>query len=89
MHYEWDENKNRANKEKHGVDFQIAVDFDWATAIETYDNRVEYNEDRWIAMGFIGGKLYILVYTERSKNIRIISLRKATKREIKYYEKQA
>ena len=88
MKYEWDLNKNSANLVRRGVDFNSAVDFDWSTAIETYDDRADYSEDRWIALGCIKNCLHVLEYTERSNNIRIISLRKATKRERKYYEEQ-
>ena len=88
MHYEWDDNKNIANIAKHGVDFSIAVDFDWSSAIETIDNRYVYGEERYIALGFIKNRLYVLVYVYRHDYIRLISLRKANKREIDYYEKK-
>ena len=89
MQYEWDENKNQANIAKHGVNFLSAEGFNWATAIETVDNRMNYGEERWIALGFIGDHLHVLVYVHRSDSIRIISLRKANKREREYYEKKA
>ncbi len=88
MHYEWDDNKNIANIVKHGVDFSIAVDFDWSSAIEAIDNRYIYGEERWIALGFINNRLYVLVYVYRNYYIRLISLRKANKREIDYYEEK-
>ncbi len=66
-----------------------AEEFDWSTAIEVYDNRMDYGEERWIALGFIGSRLHILVYTTRIGAIRIISLRKANKRESEYYETKA
>jgi len=89
MQYEWDQGKRIANTFKHGVDFTLAEAFDWTTAIETYDNRFDYDEERWVALGFIGACLYVLVYTYRFETIRIISLRKANKREQKTYERQA
>ena len=89
MQYEWDENKNRANIARHGIDFKAANDFEWSTAIEIYDNRIDYGEDRWIVLGLIINRLHVLIYTERSDNIRIISLRKANKKEREYYEAQA
>ena len=88
MEYEWDESKCKANIVKHGVDFIAAEEFDWSTAIEAFDNRINYNEERWVALGFISDHLYILVYTQRSDSIRIISLRKANKREREFYETQ-
>jgi len=86
MQYEWDENKRIANVARHKVDFASAVDFQWDTALETIDDRFDYGEERWVALGFIGNKLHIMVYTFRYQNIRIISLRKANKRERIYYE---
>lgn len=52
------------------------------------DTRQDYGEDRWIGMGFIQGKMVVVVYTERdnSETIRIISLRKALKYERKRFE---
>lgn len=87
MHYEWDEHKQIANLAKHGVDFVVAENFEWDTAIETIDDRFDYGEERWIALGFIGNKLHVRIYTSRADMIRIISLRKANKHEREYYEK--
>ncbi len=88
MKYEWDENKRVANLAKHGVDFLDAEDFDWSSAFETIDDRFNYIEDRWIALGFIDSRLHVLIYTMRGGNIRLISLRKANKREKDYYEEK-
>lgn len=84
MDYEWDERKRASNIKKHGVDFADAEDFDWETALVAYDGWHE-SEDRWIAIGFIGIIVYLMVYTECGDNIRIISLRKATPNEEKHY----
>jgi hypothetical protein len=88
MQYEWDEDKRAANLARHKVDFADAVDFEWDTAIETIDDRFDYGEERWVALGYIGRRLHVLVYTHRGETIRIISLRKANKRENEYYETQ-
>jgi len=88
MEYEWDENKRAANLAKHDVDFIDAENFNWASAMETIDDRFNYREERWTALGFIGYRLHVLTYTLRGKNIRLISLRKANKREREYYEKK-
>ena len=87
MDYEWDERKREANKAKHGVDFAEAEEFDWASAIEARDGRFDYEEDRWIALGRIGKRLHVLIYTVRRRKIRLISLRRANSRERKFYEK--
>lgn len=88
MQYEWDEQKRLANFIRHKIDFADAVNFEWDTAIETLDDRFDYGEERWVALGFIDGRLYVMVYAFRSPNIRIISLRKANKRETLFYEKK-
>jgi uncharacterized DUF497 family protein len=88
MQYEWNENKRLVNLERHGVDFTKAMDFEWDTALETIDDRHDYGEVRWVTIRVICKKLYMMVYTIRGNKIRIISLRKANRRESKYYEKE-
>jgi uncharacterized DUF497 family protein len=84
----WDEAKRRANLKKHGVDFAAAAEFEWDTVLESTDD--SHGEVRWVATGFIGSKLYVLVYAETEETIRVISLRRATKREIvRYVEAQS
>lgn len=87
MHYEWDESKRAANLAKHGVDFIEAERFEWGTAIEARDNRFDYGEARWVALGLIDNRLHVLIYTRRQVTIRLISLRRANNREREYYEK--
>jgi uncharacterized protein len=87
--YEWDENKCAANLAKHGVDFAIVEDFEWDTASVEPDTRKDYGEPRFIATGYIGTHLYVLVFTPRKGRIRVIGLRKANPREVKRYETQA
>ncbi len=89
MQYEWDENKRIANLVRHKIDFANAVDFAWDTALETMDVRFDYGEEKWVALGFIGNELHVMVYTFRLPKIRIITLRKANKRERIYYEEQS
>jgi uncharacterized protein len=86
MEYEWDAGKSRQNRRRHGVAFEIIEGFDWVQAIEVLDDRFEYGEERWLAIGPIGSKLYAVAFTERGKHkVRIISLRPATKNERKTY----
>jgi uncharacterized DUF497 family protein len=87
MQFDWDDTKRRQNLAKHGVDFEDIKDFDWATALEIFDDRKDYNELRIRSMGHIQNRLHVCVYTERSDCYRIISLRKANKREERIYEK--
>ncbi len=79
--YDWDSDKAALNLEKHGVEFSAIYDFDWATAIEAEDIRYDYGEVRMQALGKIGDRYHVLVYSIRGELIRIISLRKANGRE--------
>jgi uncharacterized protein len=87
--FEWDEQKNQENRRKHGVAFEEAqtVFFD-DLAVEFYDDEHSGEEDRFLMLG-LSAKLRILLvcHCERSGGavIRIISARKATKREQQFY----
>lgn len=79
--YDWDPEKARHNFNKHGVAFSTVTLFDWAGAIEAEDTRYDYGEVRMQALGKIGDRYHVLVYAIRADMIRVISLRKANKRE--------
>ncbi len=68
------------------LSFDRAGDFDWDTAIYYEDNRVDYPETRIIALGFLGMRLHVICFTPIEGGARIISFRKANRREIRYYE---
>ncbi len=88
MKFEWDEDKERKNLAKHGIDFATAaLVFGDANRIEKYDDVHSNDEDRYITIGEISGILVIVmvVYTEREEAIRIISARMATKKEKEAY----
>lgn len=87
MLYEWDEQKRAANKARHRVDFLVVVNFDWDNALVAPDDRREYGEERFVSIGPIDGRLHVLIFTPRDATVRVISLRKANKREVKQYEK--
>jgi uncharacterized DUF497 family protein len=86
MHFEWDEAKNQANIRKHGIDFNDVPDIFQHPMLALRDDREDYGEDRWISIGWIKSLMGVVVYAERRGDmIRIISARKATKQEAKYY----
>ena len=89
MQYEWDEAKAAANIRNHGVAFTAIEDFDWSTAFVLPDERFDYNEDRWLAIGMIGSRLHAVSFTIRGDRIRIISLRRAEPREKRLYHEQS
>lgn len=88
MRFEWDENKRAANLKKHGVDFVAACSLWNRLMLTIEDTRTDYNELRLIGMGLLKKRVMVVVFTERQPDIiRIISFRKANRREIEYYEK--
>jgi uncharacterized DUF497 family protein len=87
MRFEWNEQKNRANIRKHGLDFADAWEVFTLPMLVALDDRQDYGEDRWIGIGMLKSRVVIVIYTERDDNtIRIISLRKALTYERKRYE---
>ena len=89
--FEWDENKNRSNKKKHKISFEEAETVfydDNARLIPDPDHSED--EDRFILLG-LSNKVRMLVvvhtYRESDETIRIISARKATRNEAKFYER--
>ncbi|TWC13366.1 MULTISPECIES: BrnT family toxin [unclassified Pseudomonas] len=86
MGFEWDEAKNEANIRKHGIDFNDVLDVFNHPLLTLRDDRVGYGEERWISIGWIKSLIGVIVYTEQQGDVvRIISARKATKKEAKYY----
>jgi uncharacterized DUF497 family protein len=86
VNYEWDEAKAESNLNRHGVSFEAVYDFDWESALVLEDDREDYGEVRYRAMGLIGSRLHALVFTLRGETVRVISLRKANRREVRFYE---
>ena len=86
MRYQWDRNKALTNLNKHGIDFADAVlVFSDELAITIFDPR--FAEERFITIGMDGlGRVLVVVYTMRESEIRLISARKATKKERRQYE---
>ena len=86
MAFEWDEDKRSSNLEKHGVDFVRVAKIFRSLVFENLDEREDYGEERIIALGHTEGSFYVVIYTLRDKNRRIISAWKASKNDKeKYY----
>ena len=91
MKFEWDENKNQKNISKHSISFEDAVlIFTDKDSLSIYDEDNSENEERWITMGLHPNNvIYVVVHTYRKVNndeyVRVISARKATRKEIKQY----
>lgn len=88
MDLAYDPAKRASNLEKHGVDFEDARFFDFSSALVWEDERREYGEVRWVAVGLLGKRLHVICFTETEAGIRVISFRKANKREVKHYGNQ-
>ena len=89
LEFEWDEAKARGNLEKHGVSFFTAVATFRNERLETIDDREDYGEVRWIALGRAGMEVYRVIYTWRSESrIRIISAQKANQDERETYYRE-
>ena len=85
MKITFDPNKDAINIEKHGISLAEAENFEWGSAISWPDIRRDYGEARMAALGYIDVRLYFMAFVNRDGIIRVISLRKANKREINRY----
>jgi uncharacterized DUF497 family protein len=87
MDFEWDEIKSEACFARRGFDFAYAARafFDPHRVVRL-DTRRSYGESRYLLMGMIELRLFVLAYTPRQDAVRIISARKANRREVKDYE---
>jgi len=85
MRRTWDAAKNAANIRKHAISFDDAVRV-FESDVEGWpDERFDYGEARWIAIGFAGGEETVVVYSEEGNERRIISARRATRKERELY----
>ena len=79
MEFEWDEAKRAANLDKHGVDFADAAGLDWAGARTL--SHLRGDELRFRSFAYLGTRLHVIIWTPRNGRKRIISFRKANRRE--------
>ena len=85
MRIEFDPTKDASNQLKHGVSLAMAAELDWDAAWVWMDERVDYNEMRMIALAPKTEILYCVAFVDRGEVRRIISLRRANRREVKHY----
>ena len=90
MLFEWDENKNRSNKAKHGISFEYACEIWLDPNYVIFEDRTSTSEARWNAIGLVDAQFVLLaVHTYRGLDddiVRIISARKATPHERRRYQ---
>jgi uncharacterized DUF497 family protein len=85
MRIEFDTEKDASNRVRHGVSLALAERLDWDAALVWLDTRFEYSELRMCALAPENSILYYVAFVERADVSRIISLRRATTREVKWY----
>ena len=85
MRIEFDPTKDASNRLKHGVSLAMAAELDWDAAWVWVDERIDYNEMRMIALAPKTEILYCVAFVDRGEVRRIISLRRANRREVKHY----
>lgn len=86
--FEWDDEKDASNREKHGISFNEATEafFDpFNITIADPDHSTE--EERFLLLGFAKGKVLVVSFTERGDAIRVISSRRANTKERRLYER--
>lgn len=86
MRIEYDPHKNLWNIEERNLSFERAKELDWKNAYTTQDTRKDYPEIRLISLAYLEGRLHSICYTPIKFGIRVISFRKANKREVRNYE---
>jgi uncharacterized DUF497 family protein len=90
VEYEWDREKDRTNREKHGISFaEAATVFLDPLATTVPDDRHSIDEFRFRTIGYTATqRLVIVAHTDRHDRIRLISAREASPRERRQYEQQ-
>jgi uncharacterized DUF497 family protein len=82
---EFDPDKDAANRAQHGVSLALARELDWDSALVWLDDRFQYDEVRMIALAPKTNTLYYVAFVDRGNRRRVISLRRATRREVQHY----
>ncbi len=85
MQIEFDLAKDAINQSKHGLSLAMASELDWEAALVWLDDRFDYQETRMVALAPLNETLYCVAFVDRGKTRRIISLRRANRREVKHY----
>lgn len=86
MNVEFDPLKNAKNIQERNLPFELVNELDWASSVTYEDIRKDYPERRFITLAELDGRLHVVCYALITDGIRVISFRKANKRERKRYE---
>ena len=85
MQIVWDDAKRRANLRKHGLDFADCQRVFSGITYTMADNRFTYGEQRLVTLGLLGDTVVVIAHTESTHELRVISMRKATRNEQTIY----
>lgn len=85
VRFTWSDAKRASNLAKHGLDFRDGAQVFDGPAITIEDTRFWYGEKRYMTLGLLNDMVVSIVHTENDEEIRIISFRSATKREVHLY----
>jgi uncharacterized protein len=86
MGFQWDARKSASNEVKHGISFEQAAQIFRGPVLKTLDDRIDYGEARFVALGVYDGEVLSVVVTERGGDLRLISARKANRHEREKYQ---
>ncbi|WP_309606191.1 BrnT family toxin [Phenylobacterium sp.] len=73
MTIKFDPAKSDRNMRERGLPFSKVADFDWDTATTTEDSRSNYGEPRYVAVGYVEAFVYVVAFTPRGEDLRVIS----------------
>jgi uncharacterized DUF497 family protein len=85
--FDFDPGKDAASQSKHGLSLAAAAELRWEAALVWLDDRADYGEARMVAFAPIGDILFFVAFVDREPARRIISLRRANRREVNHYDK--
>lgn len=88
MLIEFDPAKSEKNARERGLPFDLVTEFEWDGAVFSADERFAYPEARFLALGFLAGRLHAVIFTSITGGIRVISFRKANAKEVRSYEQE-
>lgn len=87
MRIHHDPAKSKRNIMERRLSFELVREFEFETALIQIDERLDYKETRYVALGFLQGLLHVLCFVEEPDGIRVISFRKANSREVNRHAK--
>ncbi len=87
MYFDFDSGKDATNLSKHGLSLAAAAELSWDAALVWIDDRADYGEVRMVALAPLGEILCFVAFVDREPARRIISLRRANRREVNHYVK--